>query len=154
MNKLSRIEEEKQTITQMIHFYCRHKEKNQTLCSACSELLKYAHQRLEHCPFGERKKTCRQCTVHCYHPKMRQKNKRSHAFCGSSNDMVSPHLDSQTFVERAMTTVRLWIFSTTTCKIPQYIFIKSRLNLSDFQLIKHFCIFGTNLVRHFKDNDI
>ena len=148
MNKLSRIEEEKQTIEQMIHFYCRHKEKNQTLCSACSELLKYAHQRLEHCPFGERKKTCRQCTVHCYHPKMRQKikevmqedmspmyrallppqdetkNKRSHAFCRSSNDMVSPHLDSQTFVERAMTTVRLWIFSTTTCKIPQYIFIK------------------------------
>lgn len=48
MNKLSRIEEEKQTIEQMIHFYCRHKEKNQALCSACSELLKYAHQRLEH----------------------------------------------------------------------------------------------------------
>ena len=44
MNKLSRIEEEKQTIAQMIHFYCRHKEKNQTLCSACSELLKYAHK--------------------------------------------------------------------------------------------------------------
>lgn len=71
-------------------------------------------------------------------PQDETKNKRSHAFCGSSNDMVSPHLDPQTFVERAMTTVRLWIFSTTTCKIPQYIFIKSRLNLSDFQLIKHF----------------
>ena len=82
MNKLSRIEEEKQTIEQMIHFYCRHKEKNQTLCSACSELLKYAHQRLEHCPFGERKKTCRQCTVHCYHPKMRQKIKEVMRFAG------------------------------------------------------------------------
>lgn len=82
MNKLSRIEEEKQTIEQMIHFYCRHKEKNQTLCSACSELLKYAHQRLEHCPFGEGKKTCRQCTVHCYHPKMRQKIKEVMRFAG------------------------------------------------------------------------
>lgn len=82
MNKLSRIEEEKQTIAQMIHFYCRHKEKNQTLCSACSELLKYAHQRLEHCPFGERKKTCRQCTVHCYHSKMRQKIKEVMRFAG------------------------------------------------------------------------
>lgn len=71
-------------------------------------------------------------------PQDETKNKRSHAFCWSSNDMVSPHLDPQTFVERTMTTVRLWIFSTTTCKIPQYIFIKSRLNLSDFQLIKHF----------------
>ena len=82
MNKLSRIEEEKQTIEQMIHFYCRHKEKNQALCSACSELLKYAHQRLEHCPFGERKKTCRQCTVHCYHPKMRQNIKEVMRFAG------------------------------------------------------------------------
>lgn len=82
MNKLSRIEEEKQTIAQMIHFYCRHKEKNQTLCSACSELLKYAHQRLEHCPFGEQKKTCRQCTVHCYQPKMRQKIKEVMRFAG------------------------------------------------------------------------
>ena len=45
MNKLSRIEEEKQTIEQMIHFYCRHKEKNQALCSACSELLKYAQSK-------------------------------------------------------------------------------------------------------------
>ena len=81
-------------------------------------------------------------------PQDETKNKRSHAFCRSSNDMVSPHLDSQTFVERAMTTVRLWIFSTITCKIPQYIFIKQRLNLADFQLIKHFCIFGTNLVSH------
>lgn len=82
MNKLSRIEEEKKTIEQMIHFYCRHKEKNQTLCSACNELLKYAHQRLEHCPFGEQKKTCRQCPVHCYHPEMRQKIKEVMRFAG------------------------------------------------------------------------
>lgn len=81
-------------------------------------------------------------------PQDETKNKRSHAFCWSSNDMVSPHLGPQTFVERTMTTVRLWIFSTITCKIPQYIFIKQRLNLADFQLIKHFCIFGTNLVSH------
>lgn len=82
MNKLSRIEEEKKTIEQMIHFYCRHKEKNQTLCSACSELLKYAHQRLERCPFGERKKTCRQCPVHCYQREMRQRIKEVMRFAG------------------------------------------------------------------------
>lgn len=33
---------------------------------------KYAHARLEHCPFGE-KSTCRLCTVHCYKPEMRQR---------------------------------------------------------------------------------
>lgn len=82
MNKLSRIEEEKQTIKQMIHFYCRHKEKNQTLCPACNELLKYAYQRLDHCPFGEQKKTCRQCPVHCYHPEKRQKIKEIMRFAG------------------------------------------------------------------------
>lgn len=153
MNKLSRIEEEKQTIEQMIHFYCRHKEKNQALCSACSELLKYAHQRLEHCPFGERKKTCRQCTVHCYHPKMRQKIKEVMRFAGprmiwyhpsGPSDICGGNDDHSQIVE----------FSTITCKIPQCIFINSKLNLPDFQLIKHFCIFGTNLVSHFKDNGI
>ena len=87
-------------------------------------------------------------------PQNETKNKRSHAFCWSSNDMVSSHLDLQTFVEGTMTTVRLWNFSTITCKIPQYIFINSKLNLPDFQLIKHFCIFGKNLVSHFKDNGI
>ncbi|WP_177864835.1 nitrous oxide-stimulated promoter family protein [uncultured Bacteroides sp.] len=82
MNKLSRREEEKQTVEQMIRFYCRHKEGNSTLCQDCKELLEYAHQRLSHCPFGEQKKTCRQCPVHCYRPEMKQRIREVMRYAG------------------------------------------------------------------------
>ena len=135
MNKLSRREEEKQTVEQMIRFYCRHKEGNSTLCKNCKELLDYAHQRLAHCPFGEQKKT-------------------SHAICRPTHAVALPYLDPQTSVERTMTTHKVWIFSTIIRKIPQYFLIGPGRKSSDFQHIKHFCIFGTNLVGHFRDNGI
>lgn len=69
----SRIETEKRTVETMIRLYCRHKEGNRTLCPACRELLDYAFARLSHCPFGERKGTCRLCKIHCYKPEMRQR---------------------------------------------------------------------------------
>lgn len=52
----SRIEEEQQTVRQMIRLYCRRKEKNKSLCAACRELEEYC-KRLSHCPFGEEKPT-------------------------------------------------------------------------------------------------
>lgn len=65
------IEREQYTVEQMIRIYCRYKEGNKTLCPACQELLQYAHLRLVRCPFGEKKSTCRSCTVHCYKPEMK-----------------------------------------------------------------------------------
>lgn len=65
------IEREQYTVEQMIRIYCRYKEGNKTLCPACQELLQYAHTRLARCPFGEKKSTCRSCTVHCYKPEMK-----------------------------------------------------------------------------------
>lgn len=72
MKIVSRIEKEKQTVKQMIFFYCRHKEGNKEICAACSKLLEYALERLSKCPFGEEKKTCRLCKTHCYNPKMKE----------------------------------------------------------------------------------
>lgn len=51
--KASRIAHEKKTVELMIRLYCRKKEKNTILCADCEELLRYAHARLDHCPFGE-----------------------------------------------------------------------------------------------------
>lgn len=65
------IEREQYTVEQMIRIYCRYKEDNKTLCPACQELLHYAHNRLARCPFGEKKSTCRSCTIHCYKPEMK-----------------------------------------------------------------------------------
>ena len=39
---MSRIEQEKQTVEQMIRLYCRKKEGNETLCPQCREVLEYA----------------------------------------------------------------------------------------------------------------
>ena len=68
-----RITQEKRIVEQMIRLYCRHKEGNRELCAECRALLAYAHARLEHCPFGEKKQTCRLCPVHCYKRDMRER---------------------------------------------------------------------------------
>ena len=79
---MTRIEEEKKTVEQMIRLYCRLKEGNETLCDECSELLEYAHKRLEHCKFGELKTTCRKCPIHCYKPVLREKMCEGMRFAG------------------------------------------------------------------------
>ena len=79
---MSRIENEKKTVEQMIRLYCRLKEGNRTLCPDCQALLEYAHKRLNHCKFGERKSTCRKCPVHCYKPDMRSLMQEVMCFAG------------------------------------------------------------------------
>lgn len=82
MEKDSRIREERRTVEQMIRLYCRNKEGNVRLCPSCSELLRYAEARLSHCPFGEKKHTCRLCPVHCYKPAMRRQMQEVMRYAG------------------------------------------------------------------------
>lgn len=70
---MTRIERERRVVEQMIHLYCLHKEGNSEICSDCKALLDYANLRLTHCPFGEKKNTCRRCPIHCYKKDMREK---------------------------------------------------------------------------------
>lgn len=63
-------ERDKKTLRIMIGIYCRRKEGNKELCARCRELLAYAEQRIEHCPLGNAKVSCRVCTIHCYSPEM------------------------------------------------------------------------------------
>ncbi len=67
-------EEEKAIVTQMIALYCRknHRIKN-SLCFDCTNLVSYAKQRIDKCPFMETKTFCSNCKVHCYKPEMREK---------------------------------------------------------------------------------
>jgi hypothetical protein len=68
-----KIRDEKQTVENMIEYYCAKKHPtNEGLCPDCIQLLEYSHQRLDRCQFGENKPTCRKCTVHCYKPDMRK----------------------------------------------------------------------------------
>lgn len=71
---MTRIEQEKDTIFQMIKIYCHgNKHCHAGLCDDCSALLDYAYARLEHCKFGEKKPTCKKCPIHCYKPAMRER---------------------------------------------------------------------------------
>ena len=69
---MSKIEREKRTIRKMIEIYCRHYLKQEVVSEDYRLLAEYACQRLEHCPFGEEKKSCGKCPVHCYAPQKRQ----------------------------------------------------------------------------------
>ena len=41
--------------------------QDSTTCLAWA-LQRYAHERLDRCPFGDDKPTCRECPIHCYRP--------------------------------------------------------------------------------------
>ena len=69
---------------------CRKKEKNTVLCPDCEELLRYAHARLDRCPFGEKKSSCKKCTVHCYKPVMRERMRQTMRFAGPRMIFYSP----------------------------------------------------------------
>lgn len=88
--KKSRIEQEKKTVELMIRLYCRKKERNAVLCKECEELLRYAHTRLDRCPFGEQKNACKLCTVHCYKPVMRQRMREVMRFSGPRMLIYAP----------------------------------------------------------------
>ena len=66
------------------------KEKNTVLCPDCEELLRYAHTRLDRCPFGEKKSSCKKCTVHCYKPVMRERMRQTMRFAGPRMIFYSP----------------------------------------------------------------
>lgn len=68
----------------MVGLYCaaKHGGVEGEVCQACRELLDYASQRLEKCPFGEEKPKCSQCTVHCYKPDMRERVREVMRFAG------------------------------------------------------------------------
>ncbi|MCS3059444.1 nitrous oxide-stimulated promoter family protein [Bacteroides salyersiae] len=86
----NRITREKKTVELMIRLYCRKKEKNQTLCPSCEELLHYAHARLDRCPFGEKKSSCKQCTVHCYKPVLCKQMQKVMRFSGPRMLIYAP----------------------------------------------------------------
>lgn len=85
-----RIRREQQTVEQMIRLYCRHKEGNVELCPACKDLLQYAQARLERCPFGEEKTTCRNCSVHCYKPELRKRMQKIMRYAGPRMILYHP----------------------------------------------------------------
>ena len=94
LSKKDRLGREKQTIRLMIEIYCRkqHPSDKAGLCPSCQQLLDYAVQRVERCPFKADKPTCAKCTVHCYKPAMREQVRQVMRFAGPRMLLYHPFL--------------------------------------------------------------
>jgi predicted amidophosphoribosyltransferase len=78
-----RIKREKKTMRMMIGIYCRgHHGRVRQLCADCGQLLDYADQCIDRCPFREDKPVCGKCPVHCYKPDMRERIRRVMRYAG------------------------------------------------------------------------
>ena len=67
------ISREKKTVAAMVRLYCAERHgTDDGLCETCRDLLAYSHQRLDRCPYGEKKPACSECPIHCYQPTRRE----------------------------------------------------------------------------------
>ncbi len=97
----SRIHREKVTIQKMIEIYCTmNHSTNGSLCIECSELLGYAHKRLEYCPYSNDKPACNKCPIHCYRRDMREKVKKVMRFSGPKMIFRHPFLAIMHLVDK------------------------------------------------------
>ncbi|HXY54044.1 MAG TPA: nitrous oxide-stimulated promoter family protein [Nitrospirota bacterium] len=97
----SRMSREHETMEAMIRVYCRghHGVAEKSLCTECKDLEAYARQRLDRCPFQERKTTCANCTVHCYKPDMGEKIRGVMKYAGPRMAYLHPFLALFHFVD-------------------------------------------------------
>ncbi len=78
-----RLIREQKTIDLMIALYCREKHGQQVgLCKTCADLQVYAQQRLEKCPYQEKKTTCANCLTHCYQKTKREEIRQVMRYAG------------------------------------------------------------------------
>lgn len=91
---MQRIEEEKRIVEKMIAIYCRRhhspSESDGGMCDECRRLRDYAFARLDHCPKGESKTSCRKCEIHCYAPEYRNKIREVMKYMGPRMLFISP----------------------------------------------------------------
>lgn len=89
---MERIEREKLVVSRMITIYCRkhHSTVDGGLCEDCLNLIAYAHNRLDHCPKGNKKSSCRKCEIHCYSPTNREKIRAVMKYVGPRMLFVHP----------------------------------------------------------------
>ena len=77
------IEREQRTAEQMIRIYCRYKEGNKELCT-----------------FGEQKKTCRNCPIHCYKPEMKKRMREVMRYAGPRMIFFHPITTIKHFIHK------------------------------------------------------
>lgn len=88
-----RIHREKKTLLAMLRIYCRTKHgMSAELCPECQNLLAYAEERIDKCPFLPEKPSCAKCTVHCYTPGRREEMRSVMRYSGPRMPLRHPLL--------------------------------------------------------------
>lgn len=89
---MTRIEKEKEVVERMIGIYCRRKHRSASgcLCDECYELLAYARRRLDYCPKGDAKSSCRKCEIHCYSAANRERIREVMRYVGPRMMLIDP----------------------------------------------------------------
>lgn len=83
MDRNKNIAIEKETLMLMIALYCRKKhDGSDNICESCRDLRDYAFGKLDKCPWGEDKPTCKKCSIHCYSPDKREQVREVMRFSG------------------------------------------------------------------------
>ncbi len=79
-----RLDRQFAVLKRFVAVYCRnqHVPEGTTPCEECSDLLEYAHRRLEKCPYDP-KPLCKNCTTHCYRTDYREKVRAVMRFSGT-----------------------------------------------------------------------
>ncbi|MDX9956584.1 MAG: nitrous oxide-stimulated promoter family protein [Anaerolineae bacterium] len=94
--KQGRLERERHTIRVMIEIACAGQHHTTSgLCEECQELVEYALQRIEKCPYQEAKPTCARCPIHCYKPAMRERIRAVMRYAGPRMLLYHPILTLQ-----------------------------------------------------------
>lgn len=89
----ARLLREAKTIDFMFEIYCKEIHHSKTgLCDSCRDLQNYAHQRLEKCPYQEKKPTCANCLTHCYKKTMRESIRTVMRYAGPRMLLKHPQL--------------------------------------------------------------
>ena len=68
----AKAEREKLTIRQMISLFCQgQRHAVSGICGDCSEVMRYAQERIDRCPYsGQAKPACGLCRTNCFTPDM------------------------------------------------------------------------------------
>lgn len=84
----------------MIEIYCRGHHGSAKLCPDCLDLIAYATERIDKCPFRAHKPVCSLCSIHCYQPSMRQKVRRVMRYAGPRMLVRHPVLTIRHWADR------------------------------------------------------
>ncbi len=95
----ARLDREKKTISHMMEIYCRGRHSGGHPCSGCRQLLDYAMQRIDGCPYGGAKPSCAKCPVQCYNPVMGERIRQVMRYSGPRMMMYHPVLAIRHFLD-------------------------------------------------------